>query len=140
MTTSYASSSDLAAWLGVAAPPNATPLLRSASLIITDATSTAFYAVDNAGVPTDTVTLQAFKDATCSQAAAMMTLDIDPLAGGVLTSGAESLVRIGSAEIRYGDDVLAATAKSKALQSIIPEAKLILEQAGIRLNMVWVNG
>jgi hypothetical protein len=140
MVTSYATSADLATWTGTAAPTNVVPLLRSASIVIRDATLFAFYAVDGTGTPTDATTLQAFKDATCAQAAAMIALGIDPLAGGVYESSIESLVRIGSGEIRYGDDAVAAAAKERALASMVPEAKLLLQQAGINLYAVWVTG
>lgn len=139
MATSYATPAQLAAWTGATAPTNASQLLRSASLVITDATFSAFYATLN-GVPTDANVLQAFQDATCAQAAAMTTLSIDPLAGGVLTANVESRSKIGSAEIWLADGDAAAAAKARALTTIVPEAKLILEQAGIRLNSPWIVG
>lgn len=139
MTLIYATSSDLATWTGTTAPANATQLLRSASLLVRDATAAAYYTVDTAGLPTDAVLLQAFKDATCAQAAAWAALGIDPSIGGVLTNSVKTSKGIGSASIGYGDSTAATVARANALAGLVPEARRILNAAGLVLTAPWIS-
>jgi hypothetical protein len=143
MATVYATPTDLTAWMApTVIPANATQLLRTASLAIREATETAFYAADpTTGLPTDTVLLQAFNDATCAHAAALYTFSIDPLAGGTLESGVvESSVGIGTARITYADAAAALAAKGELVNGICLEASRILRQAGIVLGVPWIVG
>lgn len=74
----YATPEDLTDWTGKPAPANATSLLRSASVLVEDATLTAIYAVDRDGIPTLPKVLKAFKDATCEQTDFWARNSIDP--------------------------------------------------------------
>ncbi|MGN6722988.1 MAG: hypothetical protein ACTHJM_10290, partial [Marmoricola sp.] len=71
----YATTDDLTVWMAPTAPPDpAAQYLRTASLAVAEATKTWFYSTDTTGAPTDATIKQAFNDATCAQAAAMITL------------------------------------------------------------------
>lgn len=136
----YASSTDLAAWTGTAAPANAAGLLRSASLAVREGTELCFYATDTTGMPTDATVLQAFNDATCAQAAWLAAVDVDPNRGGVLEEGVESSAGIASARITYADAPAAAEAKQRALTGLCPDAQRILRNAGLYATAPWIVG
>ena len=144
MTLVYAVPDDLAAWTGSAAPANATPLLRSASLLVRDATASAFYATDATGLPTDPGTLQAFKDATCAQAAFWAANGIDPAAGALPTAGVLRGKKLGSASLDY-DTAAAASqavlqARMDSVEALVPEAVRILRGAGVNTYGPWIVG
>lgn len=135
MTTTYATSADcwgVGSWTGNAAPSNAATLLRSASLLVRDATATAVYAVDANGLPTDATILQAFKDATCAHAAALQTAGIDPAAAG--TTPGISATAIGSASVTYAGAAEAAAARQRLTTELAPEALMVLRSAGLLAN------
>lgn len=136
----YATSADLTKWTGTTAPDNADQLLRTASLAVRNATKTARYDVDTDGLPTDADTLQAFKDATCAQAAALAAAKVDPAAGGVLKAGVATSKSVGSASIGYADSAAAAAAKQALLTSLCPDAASILTQAGLVTVAPWTFG
>lgn len=136
----YASTNDLASWMGTPAPANATALLRTASLAVREATELAFYATDTTGLPTDATILQAFSDATCSHAAALYQADVDPNAGGVLEPGVHASDGIGSARITYSDAALAAEAKRMLVRGLCQEAQRILRNAGLTPTAPWIVG
>lgn len=138
----YATSADLAAWTGAAAPSNATQALRSASLAVREATELDFFATDTTGMPTDTTVLQAFNDATCCQAAALIALSVDTNAGGSVVPTVKESKSIGSARITYAqqDAKNAADAKQQALTGLVPEAMRILRDAGLARTAPWFVG
>lgn len=141
MSLIYATTADLTAWMQpTSIPTNATQLLRTASMAVREATESAFYAADTTGMPTDPVILQAFKDATCAQAAALATQDINPLAGGALLDGVESSVGLLSGRITYAGTDQVLSGKKQVIGGLVREAYLILRQAGIILNTPWVVG
>jgi hypothetical protein len=136
-----ATPTDLATWTGAAAPANAVPLLRSASSMVLEATSTAYYSADDlTGLATETQVLNAMRDATCIQAAAWAALGIDPLTGGVLTSQVKSKKSIGSAHVEYADSAIAAQARADAIAGLVPDALRLLEQNNLITPRVWVYG
>lgn len=140
MVLVYASPSDLATWTGTPAPSNVTQLLRSASLAVREATELCYYPVDSHSMPTIPAQLQAFNDATCCQAAALIALAVDPLAGGVLQEGVESQSRFGSASFTFADAAQAADAKHQALTGLVLDAQRILRDAGVLPTVPWVVG
>lgn len=71
----HATSEQLAAYTGAAAPAEADRLLARASELIDSALLTASYAVDNTGTATDPEVLAALADATCAQAEFWLTGD-----------------------------------------------------------------
>jgi len=144
MALIYATTTDLTAWTGAAAPANATQLLRRASALVRKATATAFYATDTNGLPTDTVTLQAFKDATTAQANYWAVNGIDPATGGLTQSGILSSKKIGSASLTYdtvgAGSVTAYQARVAATTTLCEEAFDVLQAAGVNLTSPWVAG
>lgn len=140
----YAAASDLSAWLsltGTPMPDFPGGYLRTASMAVTEALETAFYATDPNGLPTDAKTLQAFKDATCAQASALIALEIDPAAGGILQGGQiEQAVQILSARVTYADSGAAVEALQQVLGSLVPEAARCLKQAGLVIGVPWIVG
>lgn len=138
----YAKSTDYAAWTGTTAPSNITQVLRSASLAVREATELSFYATDTTGMPTDPGILQAFNDATCCQAAALIALGVDTNAGGAVVASVKESKSIGSARITYAaqDAKNAAEAKQQALTGLVPEAIRILRDAGALKLSPWVVG
>lgn len=134
----YATVGDLAEWIDP--PSNADALLRAASLRVREATKTAWYSTGVTGLPTDTTVAQAFRDATCVHAAALATAGLDPSAGGVLTkAGVATSKSVGSASVSYADAKSAADAKAALLTTLCPDAALILQQAGLMPDAVWVG-
>lgn len=144
MALIYATSTDLSTWTSATAPANATQLLRRASGLVRKATATAFYATDPTGLPTDPDTLQAFKDATCAQAAMWTAAGIDPAGGGVAVIAPLKAKRIGSAGLDYdtsaSSSVTAYTARGAAAVTLCEEAVDILQAAGINLINPWIAG
>ena len=135
----YATSDQLATWLGIAAPTNAATLLRSASILVHRATMTAVYDIDVAtSLPTDAALVEALRDATCSQVSTWIALAIDPAKGA---AGAKVVTSksIGSASITYAVTA-AAQAMANATTDLSQEALLILAQAGLLSSSSWELG
>ena len=135
MVLVYATGPDLAAWTGVAAPANATQLLRSASMLVRSSTIAAVYGVDDTGLPSDAKIVGAFKDATCAQVASWVVAGVDPSGAGVSTAAPVRGKRIGSGSVEYdtavSGSVTAFQAKRAAAVTLCPEAYMILQQAGV---------
>lgn len=138
----YATSADYTTWTGTTPPANVAAYLRKASNQVREATKLDFYAVDSNNLPTDATKLQAFNDATCCQAAALITLGVDPLAGGSIVASVKESKSIGSARITYAQDDAraAAAAKKQAAEGLVPDALQILRQAQLAKNAAWVVG
>lgn len=141
----YAKPLDYLAWTGSEdSPTNIVGLLRSASLLVTEETITAFYDVDDTGLPTDTSVLQAFSDATCAQAALWVTLGVDPNLNGVDISTPVKSSKIGTAEIQYDTQLVSSPAALASVQAVISglceDAQRILRQAGLLGTRVWTYG
>ena len=133
--------SDLAAWTQQPAPDNAVVLLRSASAVILEATVAAYYDVDaSTGLATDTQIKTAMQNATCAQAAAWAALGYDPLTGGVVTPSVASSKKIGTASIVYADGQDAASARTAAINGLVPEAVRILRANNLLIPNPWTFG
>ena len=135
----YATSDDLTDWTGTTAPDNATALLRTASLIVRRATMTATYAVDETGAPTDADILDAFRDATCAQAAALAANDVDPAGAAAGASGEIASSSIGSASISFATDASTSALTRSLLSDLTDEAAMILSRAGLTAQPVYVG-
>ncbi len=127
----YATEADLATWTGAATPSNASALLRSASLLVRQATGSATYDYDDDGAPTDADVIDAMRDATCAQAAALAANGIDPAAGVAGASGAVQASSIGSASVTYAVSSDAAGRRQALLTTLTTEAEMILRDAGL---------
>jgi hypothetical protein len=134
----YATSTDLATWTGTTAPANAAQLLRSASLLVREATMAACYDVDDTGLPSDATLLQAFNDATCAQAAFWAANGIDPGKGvaGIKLATSKS---IGSANVGYANGTIAIQAAADSITSLVPDAARVLADIGLITNAPWIG-
>lgn len=134
-------SSDVAAYTGVAAPANVAALIRSATRLVLRETRQAYYTVDPAtGLATDTQIQGALHDATVIQVVAWSQIGYDPTTGGVLTPSVKSSKRIGTAAITYSDAALAATARAVAIGGLVPEAMQLLELQNLLIPNPWTFG
>lgn len=139
MVLVYAQPADLTDWLtqdGV--PEHANRLIRSASLLVAEATRAAVYDVDTTtGLPYALTYVEALRDATCAQVAAWDALGIDPAKGAAGAPALESAKSIGGASISYAVDVQAA-AGAQAATGLCEEALRILAGAGLLSTRVSV--
>ncbi len=130
----FATIDDLVLGSWVDTPPsNALGLrvLRKASRLVARATLMALYDVDSAGAATDTRTREALRDATCSQAATWLALDIDPAKGAADAGKTVAAKSIGSASIQYSVYASTVEARAASATSLSDDAYLILAQAGL---------
>lgn len=135
MVLVYALTTDLTGWTALPAPANAAALLRSASLLVRSSTMAAIYTTDDTGAPTDVKVLQAFKDATCAQAAFWAASGIDPSTGGISVTAPVRSRRLGSGAIDYDTSVNASvqvfTAKQASAVELCAEAWMLLRMARV---------
>lgn len=123
--TAYATSTDLASWLGTAAPSNAASLLRSATVLVAVATGRSPYDTPSGD------DAEPLRDATTAQAAAWIAAGITPAAGG-LDSAPVKESKLGPGDITY-DTAGQADARAKAAAELGSEARAILLAAGLLL-------
>ena len=143
----YASSDDLTSgetpWL-TATPTNAGSLLRSASLIVSRETKAAFYDTDSDGYPTDTVTREAFRQATCAQVAGWVSLGIDPMNLGLDGKAPVRSKQLDGAAIGYDTSASVSAAalatRQAAADDLNSQAVEILREAGLLGTRVWGYG
>ena len=137
MLAPLAEPADLEGWCEP--PDNVGPLLRSASLLVRRAARLSRYPVLDDGTPADERVAAALREATCAQVAAWTALDVDPSQGAVQPAEGEaraSSVSIGGAAITYATASSATTAAAEQARvataaSLVPDAALILEAAGL---------
>jgi hypothetical protein len=96
VTVAYATSDDLAAWLGKDAPADAARLLTRASALL-DGVVYVSFAVDDAGLPCDAGVAETMRDAACAQVEFWLEVgeehDVDGGAGSPVTVGGLSFQR-----------------------------------------------
>ena len=128
----YATESDFADFLGDEAPEEGkkdkkiAAMLRRASTEIEGHTRTARYTVDEDGYPTDPDVADAFRDATCAQAA--WWLDTDDISGA---ASQEGTVSIGSVTLGARGRSSGNGAPDAGEARVAPEAITILRNAGL---------
>lgn len=127
----YATSGELATWTNSVAPTDAAALLRTASILVSQATLSAVYAVDDDGNATDQDVIDALRDATCAHAAALSANGIAPAAGPAGVTGPVSASGIGSGSVTFAAPANAAGLAQSLLTELAPEAAMILFQAGL---------
>jgi hypothetical protein len=113
-----------------AVPANAAALLRSASYLIRSETKKAVYDTAD-GLPSDTAVAEAFRDATCAQAAFWAASGIDPSLGAAGVQPLAASKSIGGASIAYSVYAATAEARANSAGALGPEAFFILEAAGL---------
>lgn len=143
MTIVYATTDDLATWTGSDAPENALSLLRSASLLVTQATVAAYYKVDaTTGLPTEPTLLQAFNDATCAQVTTWIATGVDPNAAGLLSTAIVRARGIGTARLDYDTSLSASVtafqARQKIASQLCAESARILQAVALIITAPWI--
>lgn len=129
----FATADQLTSWAGYSNPQSISvdALLRSASLRVAEAVKTAIYDVDDLGAPTDADLVDAMRDATCAQAAAMAANGVNPAGGVAGASGAVQASSIGSASVQYAVASNAGSTRQALLTQLTDEAAMILSNAGL---------
>lgn len=127
----YATPEDLTGAPWNVAADNAHRLLRAASALVRTATRSARYATTADGLPTAPDVVEAFRDATCAQAAAWHAAGIDPTTPASASSRVAQSKSIGSASITYADAAQVAAARHGERDALAPEVALILDAAGL---------
>lgn len=134
-------SSDVASYLGTAAPTNVDALIRSATRLVQRETRQAYYSVDpTTGLATDTQIGNALRDATVIQVVVWAQIGYDPLTGGVQVPSVESSSKMLSSTITYADAALSAQARADALKKLVPEAEELLELQNLLIPNPWTFG
>lgn len=140
----YATTTQLATWLGTDVPANNKSLLRSASLLIADEIKAAYYTTDDTGLPTDAALLQALADATCSQCEVWIGLGIDPQLMGLDGKGpVKSSTILGAQVVRDTSAASSAAAfasRQAAAYCLADQPARILRDAGLLTTRVWSYG
>lgn len=139
----YAVPSDLAAtpWnLTGVADPEAERLIGYASRLVRRATTTAVYAADETGLPTDTALRAALRDATCSQVLTWIALAVDPAKGAADGGKVVAAKSFGSASIQYSVYASTVEARARAAAALSPDAAMILADAGLTVGSPVVYG
>lgn len=125
----YATTADLAHWLGTAPPADSRRKLARASRDVGRATRLAVYAVDDNDLPTDTKLIAAFKEAVCAQVEWQVDNTPDEGMDGY------SEVKIGSVVLKRDATAIAIAAAVQAGE-LAPDAHAILEAAGLLSGVV----
>lgn len=122
----YASQSDLAAWLNPAGvPQNADRLLRSATIAVAEACNRNPYT--DAPSADDAPPL---RDAVCAQVASWTALGIDPDKQGVGGTAPVVEAKLLTADVKY-DTTVQRDRAARAIDDLSPEATAILTTAGL---------
>jgi hypothetical protein len=132
----YATPDELTTFLGEAAPDNADRLLRGASGLVRSATRAALYDVTSTGMPSDPDIAEAFRDATCAQAAEWISSGVNPAAG--TSPGTPKASGIGGANVQW--DSPGGLTPEQTLTQLIPDAVWYLDSAGLLSGTVQVWG
>ncbi len=151
MIPTYAAPADLAAWMGLFLPDGVTGdptqlptgglrALRSAIKAVREATEMWFFPADPiTGLPIDPDLAGSLTTATCEQAEALISQEVDITAGGTLDAVVESAVAAQSVRITVAGAVQAAASRNATIVGLCPEARRTLRLAGIT-TQVWVVG
>lgn len=131
---SYATTGELAAWLGTSPPPNASRVLARATNAIDDALRGAWYERDTANVATSARIRAGLRDAVCAQVE-WWADNGDPDGKGVTDSWAD--VSIGSVKLSRGSR---GTGEQDTARSLAPEAERELRLAGLLPIRPYVVG
>lgn len=120
----YATDADLTdgdvPWLP-STPANSGSLLRSASLLVAESTAGSLYCADDTGLPTDSIVLDAFTQATCAQVAQWVALGMDPLNLGLDASAPVRTKALDGASIGYDTSVTTSAQALAARQAAATE-------------------
>lgn len=120
---------------GVPIPDDAQAMLEAASGLVADATGGAVYATDADGLPIDSSTLSAMRDATVVQVRYWAAAGINPLSAGMdLPAASVSSRSQGGRSVSYSDlstSVTVQQARQQAAVTLCGQAWGILARAGL---------
>lgn len=127
----FATGQDLVAgdWLPEA-PANAGSLIRSASVLVTDATRLDVFEVTG-GLPADPQIAEAFRDAVCQQVVVWSSSGIDPAKGEFGQAPQVASESVPGGSVTY-TGLPKAEDRIKAAAELCAASKLILRNAGLR--------
>lgn len=117
----YATAGELGTWTGQDPPADADRQLQRASEEIDRALLTAVYAVDSTGAATDTLVIDALRDATCAQVEFWTAGDEEDDVLGPVQG-----ISLGGMQVQYG-----AGPNRVAPTSLAPRAWRVLRNAGL---------
>ncbi len=110
-------------------PANADSLLTLASLLVEDATKTAFYQTDTDGYPASGAIRGLFRDATAAQAMFWADQGIDPARGPTGIKRQATSKSLGGASFSYESS--GRNDQLEALTELCPLAYLLLDRVGL---------
>lgn len=110
-------------------PDNANTLLRFASVLVRRATRFDVYDTTPAGMPDDPWIIDAFRDATCVQAAMWASNSIDPSKGGAGVDGGVESSSIAGGTVKY--DTSHVEAARSSVDALSPMALAVLRAEGL---------
>ena len=124
----YADEADLSTHVAEL-PDNADTLLRFASVLVRRATRFDVYDVTPAGMPDDPWVIDAFRDATCVQAAMWAQNGIDPSSGAAGVDGGVESSSIAGGTVKY--DTSHVDAARASVDTLSPLALAVLRAEGL---------
>ena len=124
----YADEADLSTHV-VELPDNADTLLRFASVLVRKATRFDVYDITPAGMPDDPWVIEAFRDATCVQAAMWAQNGVDPTAGSAGVDGGVESSSIAGGTVKY--DTSHVDAARSSVDTLSPMAVAVLRAEGL---------
>ena len=124
----YADEADLSTHV-VELPDNADTLLRFASVLVRKATRFDVYDTTPAGMPDDPWVIEAFRDATCVQAAMWAANSVDPAAGSAGVDGGVESSSIAGGTVKY--DTSHVDAARASVDTLSPLALEVLRAEGL---------
>ena len=124
----YADEADLSTHVAEL-PDNADTLLRFASVLVRRATRFDVYDTTPAGMPDDPWVIEAFRDATCVQAAMWAANGVDPAAGSAGVDGGIESSSIAGGTVKY--DTSHVDAARASIDTLSPMALAVLRAEGL---------
>lgn len=110
-------------------PDDAEVLIRFASMLVRKATRFDVYDTTPAGMPDDPWIIEAFRDATCVQAAMWATNSINPAAGSAGVEGGVESSSIAGGTVKY--DTSHVDAARSSVDALCPMALEVLRAEGL---------
>lgn len=124
----YADEADLSTHVAEL-PDNADVLLRFASVLVRRATRFDVYDTTPAGMPDDPWVIDAFRDATCVQAAMWAANGVDPSAGSAGVDGGVESSSIAGGTVKY--DTSHVDEARASVDTLSPMALAVLRAEGL---------
>lgn len=115
-------------------PDDAVTLLKHASILVRHATRFDWYEVTPAGAPEDPWVIDAFRDATCVQAAEWSANEINPVAGAGGVKGGVESSSIAGGSVKF--DMSHADHTRASVTTLSAMALMVLRSEGLATSTV----